>query len=183
MNKTTILSITSVAVIAAGIIIWQVTKSPVAPVTDTNSETEQVAGDTNTPAPSGKKMAFGDFVKQSGAYQCDVDVYADATFSSTVKSVFYIAEQKIRANASMTIADEQVNTSFIVRDGFVYTWSNVLPFGIKTVAHASVNDDPNAAASGAVGWSPDMVGDYNCKPWSVDASLFTVPTNVDFKAY
>ncbi len=130
--------------------------------------------ETLAPATTGKKMSFGNFVKQGGSYQCAVSQYIDPSYTTTTNGTIYLSSGLVRGDFTTNSGGESMKISFIKRDGFVYTWIAGTTPGYKTPALET------APSSGQSGWTPDMVKDYDCKTWMADASLFTIP-NIQFE--
>ncbi len=127
--------------------------------------------------PSGKKMAFASFVKQGGSYQCTVHQYVNDT--DTVGDV-YLDNGKIRGEFKTTYNGMNIDTSFIVRDGYTYTWTSAMPtMGFKAPVVDSETTG-SADTSGTYSWNNDQIGDYDCKAWAADQSKFAIPTSVKF---
>lgn len=142
-----------------------------------NEEKSEEQG--KAPEQTGKKMAFSQFLKQGGAYKCEVNQDINGV---ETKGTTYINDGMVRGEYNTKIQGANVDSTFIVRDGFVYSWSSMLPnmgFKMKTDVNASGN--AGASASGSYSWNAEQIGDYNCEPWTVDQSKFTVPTNITFK--
>lgn len=132
-----------------------------------------------TTVPSGKKMAFSEFMKQGGSYKCEVN--QDVNDVET-KGVTYINDGMVRGEYNTKVQGQNINSTLIVRDGFVYSWTSMLPnMGFKAKADTSASGDVTAGASGSYSWNAEQIGDYNCEAWTVDQSKFTVPTNITFK--
>lgn len=126
-----------------------------------------------------KKMAFGEFVKGGGAYKCTVAQHVgDVTSNGTV----YINDQMLRGEFNSAVNGLNVDSNMIVRDGYTYTWSSMTPnMGFKIKVAENTAGDVGASASASYAWNSETIGDYDCEPWSIDASLFTVPANITFQ--
>ena len=136
------------------------------------------------PAAVGKKMAFMDFVKQGGSYQCTVNQYIDSSYSSTTKGTVYLSKGNIRGDYNVKVQGMSIDTSVIVRDGFAYTWTNMMTTGYKVAVATDTTGKTSAGGTtpqGTFSWNSDMIGDYDCKPWTADATLFTLPAKITFK--
>lgn len=127
---------------------------------------------------TGKKMAFSEFVKQGGSYKCTVkQSLSDFENSGTV----YINGANMRGEFSTIAEGKNMDTVFITTDGYSYTWSSLLPeMGFKVKIKTDVAGDGNADTSGTYNFNSEQIGDYDCQPWTVDASLFTIPSGVTF---
>lgn len=125
-----------------------------------------------------RKMSFGDFVRQGGSYQCDVEQTVDGT---STKGISYIDGGKVKGEYLTQAEGLSITSYFIVRDGYVYTWGSFAPnMGFKTRVMEEVAQDTSTEVSGSYSFNTDDVGDYNCEPWTADASVFALPTGVKF---
>lgn len=172
-NKQVIIwAIVGVAVIVAGVGIfrWQKMKKTPDPSEETMS--------TELPA---KKMAFSQFMSQGGSYECDVTQNLGGVES---KGKIYLDNGKIRGDFTTKTASLDVTGSTIVRDGFSYTWSSMMPEGVKIPVesrNSTLGGGFVQTSGGTYSWNADQIGDYECKPWTPDQSVFVVPTNVTFR--
>lgn len=188
MTKTTILSLLGILIIAGVVVAFVATrpkdKTPdsVAPTT-----TEVSSGSTTPstePTPAGKKMAFMDFAKQGGSYECTVNQYIDSSYTSTTKGTVYLSKGNIRGDYNVKVQGMSIDTSVIVRDGFAYTWTNMMTTGYKVPVATDTTRKTSAGGTtpqGTFSWNSDMIGDYDCTPWAADAALFTLPAKITFK--
>lgn len=135
-------------------------------------------GNTNDEQPSGKKMAFSQFLKQGGAYKCEVKQYmSDFENSGTM----YISGKNMRGEFSTVAEGKTMTSSFVSRDGYSYTWSSMTPgMGFKIKAEAETSNE-SAGVNGTYAWSADQIGDYNCESWVVDTTKFELPKDVTFQ--
>ncbi len=175
MNIKTIGSIIVVLAAVAGFAYLKTNKTPA----DIVQEYAAPQPSTSAPTESGKKMAFAEFIKKGGAYKCTVNQSVAGT--DTVGTT-YINGGSIRGEYATKIQGMNITTSFIVRDGFSYSWNSVAPtmgFKAKVVDSAMVNT--GAAMSASYSWNAQQIGDYNCESWAVDDSKFAVPAGVTFR--
>ncbi|MFZ3012047.1 MAG: hypothetical protein WA060_03595 [Minisyncoccia bacterium] len=137
---------------------------------NTNAEQQQ----------TGKKMAFSEFLKQGGAYKCEVKQFlSDFENSGTM----YVSGKNLRGEFSTVAEGKTMLSSFISRDGYSYTWSSLAPgmgFKIK-VAENTKTTDTTTDTSGAYAWDADQIGDYNCENWVVDTAKFELPKDITFQ--
>ena len=170
MSKNLIISIAVVVVLAAVGGYFLIPSL----MNNTQSGENQV---NNPNENSGKKMAFSDFVKQGGSYQCEVN---QSTDEIETKGTAFIHNGMVRGEYSTNLDGMNLTSTVIVRDGFAYSWNSLVPntgFKVKTTANGSTSSE----ASGEYSFSPDQIGDYDCQPWAADDSKFTVPTSITFK--
>lgn len=128
---------------------------------------------------SGKKMAFADFVKQGGSYECTVNQYVAGTETS---GKTYISGGMIRGEFQTSVQGLNITTNMIVRDGFTYTWSSMAPtMGYKAPIAEGAEGDTSTGMSGTYSFNAEQIGDYDCSPWTADLSKFTLPAGVNFQ--
>jgi hypothetical protein len=123
-----------------------------------------------------KKMAFSEFLKQGGSYKCEVNQFVENT---ETKGTTYISDGMIRGEYSIKIEDRNMDSTVIIRDGFTYSWSSMLPgmgFKLKNDANSSV-----AGNNAGINDYAEQIGDYNCEAWTVDPSKFAIPTDIKFQ--
>ncbi len=178
--KTKIIASIAVVVVAvvAGV-IFKPNDSQVPAESAEKTSTTTVSETTQAPAVSGKKMAFSEFIKQGGAYKCTVNqsVAGVDTVGTT-----YINGGLIRGEYKTQTQGISVTSSLIVRDGYTYSWTSMAPtmgFKAKVVESAAVNT--GAAMSASYSWNAEQIGDYSCEAWSADASMFVLPSGVNFR--
>lgn len=138
--------------------------------------------DGSVPQPGGKKMAFSQFIKQSGSYQCTVDQYLDNYNIKTTGTV-YLDNGKLRGNFSTNYNGMKIDAMTIMRDGFAYSWTSMANVGYKTpVANTDAGVASNVTVSGnTYSFNTDQIGDYDCQPWKAEASVFVVPADIAFQ--
>lgn len=111
-------------------------------------------------------------LQRGGSQKCTFSNTAgDVTSSGTV----YIGGGMLRGDFTTTGASAEQNNSghFIVKDNTTYVWIEGLTQGFKSSFSGSVGN-PNSQID------PSAPGNYNCTGWSVDSSVFGLPTGVSF---
>lgn len=125
----------------------------------------------------GKKIAFVEFMKKGGSYKCTViQTVANMTSSGTV----YIHNDFLKGSFSTSVQGQTIDSNMIVRDGYTYSWTNLLAgkgFKSKTVDASS---DTEAKSSSGYSWNGKQIGEYDCKEWIADDSMFELPKSVTF---
>ena len=180
MIKTFTWIIMAVVLVGVGYYVFNsdsVVKDEVAKVEDgENSNEEEVVNE-----PSGKKMSFGQFVKQGGSYKCTVNQYISGDYNNMTQGTTYVSDGMVRGDYSSKVENLTVDSTVIVRDGYTYSWTSMAPsmgFKVKVVEGEG---NTSTATSGTYNWNADQIGDYDCDPWTVDMSKFTIPTNITFQ--
>lgn len=171
-----------VSVLIAGAIVGgifflksdKVSESEIANQQQNQEDSQNQNTETNS-----KKMAFADFVKQGGSYECTIKQYVAGTETS---GTAFIGEGMIRGEYSTQTQGLTVNTSVIVRDGFAYTWTSMAPtMGFKAKVVEDTTTNAATSISGSYSFNAEQIGDYDCKAWAFDAGKFTLPAGVTFR--
>ena len=135
---------------------------------------------TSSAPVASKKIAFSEFMKQTGSYKCDV---SQSVQNVETKGTVYMNDGMVRGEFATVVAGQNIETTFIVRDGYSYTWTSAMKgvgYKVKSVAVAS-ESTTTAKTSGTYSFNGEQIGDYDCKEWTPDGSLFTIPTSVKFQ--
>lgn len=123
---------------------------------------------------------LADLMMRTGSFRCDVEMKAEATNGmSESAGTVYIGDGKMRGDFATKVSGMTINSYMISREGYVYTWSDMMPQGMKM--KVSTDGSADTTTQGAMDASAAV--DYHCAPWAVDGSKFTVPTAVTFTEY
>jgi len=111
---------------------------------------------------------------------------AKCTFSSDTDSVrtsgtTYLSGKQVRGDFSI-ISEGTLIESHMYSDGeWVYTWSSLLPQGIKMKLDAAESEKMQQDAQKIEGMEDfQNKFDYKCSDWTVDDSMFVLPNGVQF---
>lgn len=158
--------------IIAGIVIvgggvWYVSSnkevSPVA-IEETSEESQEAQQNEG-------EGTLADLMGRTGSWTCEVNAaYEGGSSDGTV----VMNDGKLRGDFTATMAGITVNTSFIGRDGYMYSWTSMLPQGFKVEMNAA------AGTAGGQGMDPSTNVNYSCMPWAADESKFVVPSDITF---
>lgn len=184
MSKIAIWVLVGIIVVGGGYFSLNAAKNNNSKVIVTEENTSlksEVTTKTDKKAePLGKKMAFSQFIKQGkGAYECTVNQYVQNIES---KGKVYINDTMIRGEFNTKVAGMSIDTNMIVRDGYTYNWSSLLPgTGFKAKAVASTEGNLSTGTSGEYSFNAEQIGDYDCQIWTLDESKFVIPAGIIFK--
>lgn len=107
-----------------------------------------------------------------------VCTFEEQNAQGTVSGDVYVSGPRLRSN--FAFLSEQGNfEGSMIRDGeYVYTWGGT-PFGqfASKIAFRDF-DEENIASQVPVDMPHDL--DYTCAVWDVDASVFVLPTDIEF---
>lgn len=176
MNNKVIAIVVGVVVVLGG--VYFAMKGDSGSVSDTNSI---AVGEQNPATPtentSGKKMAFSEFMKNGGSYKCTVDQNVQGM---TSKGTVYINGSNIRGEFNTSAQGMNVDSNFIMKDGYSYSWSSMMAGqGFKVAVNQNTTGS-GAGTSGQYSFNSEQIGDYNCEAWNSDSSKFALPGGVVF---
>lgn len=175
MTAKIILWIVIIAGVAAGgaALIQHTEKEP--------TELSQEATGEELQQSSGKKMAFSAFLQSDkGSYRCTVDQYLNDMDSD---GVVYLEGGKIRGDFTTIAEGKPIATSFVIKDGYQYVWSDAAPVGMKMAVEAGATGSAAAQAQGVYSWDAEQIGAYDCQPWLTrenHEARFALPSGVSF---
>jgi hypothetical protein len=136
------------------------------------------AGDDTSMMESGKNSLMG-LMGMGKNLQCDFN-YETAGKAGSKGSV-YVSGKKVHGEFTSEVNGKE-STMHMIQDGeYSYVWGSAMPEGIKMKVAADTNTGANTSTGTSQYFDPQQQMDFNCKPWSVDASKFAVPTNVTFR--
>lgn len=150
--------------IAAGIGggAWFVATHPAAPAASNDKATATEEASSGT---------FADLMARVGSWKCDARAdYEGGASEGTV----YMDGGKVRGDFVASISGRSINTSFVSEGGYIYTWSDVLPQGMK------VKVDAAAGTAGGQGIDPSTPVKYSCEVWIAEQDKFTLPSDIEF---
>jgi hypothetical protein len=107
---------------------------------------------------------FADLVGRAGSWQCHVKTNVE---NAPSEGTSYVAGGKVSADFTSTVAGKNITSHMISSDGYVYTWSDAYPQGMKM-----------KQPEGANPYTANV--EYSCEGWAEDASKFVPPASVSF---
>lgn len=126
--------------------------------------------------PGKTEGSLQDLAKRSGDWKCTVDA---STAQSVSSGVTYISGGKIRADFTTSVQGYGNVDSHMLADGtHVYSWSSMMPQGIKTAQTAAGQGGAETSGSGM---DANQSYSYDCQPWTPEPSVFAVPAEVTFR--
>jgi hypothetical protein len=104
--------------------------------------------------------------------------------SGTTEGVVFVSDGKMRGDFNIEQNGSTFQSHVIIRDEKMYAW-NVS--GDGTFAYefdfADLEGRDTVVSNSSNNVSLDERVDYDCNPWSVDASKFSLPAGIDFQKY
>lgn len=174
-TKIIISAIAALIVIGGGYVLFTQSKTAT-PNTQMGAGAETKS--TEVAVTSGKKMAFSEFMKQGGSYKCTV---IQSVNNTDTKGITYMDGGMIRGEYNISTQGMSITSTLIVRDGYTYTWTSMAPgmgFKARVVEQEAISE--KAGMSGTYAFDAKEIGDYDCTPWTPDASMFALPQGVTF---
>lgn len=161
MNTNALIGLVAlIAVVGGG--VWFFSNKNTEPMSDDSQEMTSGAG------------TFAELMAHTGSWKCDVTTsQAQAPSTGTA----YISDGKVRADFTSEVNGSSVTSHMISADGYVYTWSDAYPQGMKMMIPEG---ETTANDSAPTGIPADENVDYSCSLWLADAGMFTPPASVSF---
>lgn len=176
MQKTLIGVVIGVAVVIGGYFLLK-PKTTDSPANTTN--------DSVKVASTGNNETISELMKKGGAYKCtwSQEGYAGSSSQGTA----YISGGMLKVEQNVKTVSTNMDNSFLSREGYVYNWSSVNPnLGSKVKIQENIGNLKPGVPSSSLGMylaiydQSSQIPGYDCKSWSVDASVFTPPANIKF---
>ena len=166
MNTKAVLGIVALLVIIG--VVWALTKGP--------SDYEAAPGETgSTSGENSGESTFASLIAQGGSRTCTVSV---ANEGGTSEGTVYISGGMMRGDFTTTANGQTMAAHMIQADGYMYSWSDAAPQGVKVALSATQNTQAQSQ-----GIDPNANVDYRCSPGVSDQSKFEVPSNVTFMEF
>lgn len=144
---------------------------------------EEAVTETETPAPADSSKFEGstaELIARGGDHVCTFDQTVENNRST---GTVYISNGKMRGDfkSSVVTGATPIDVeSHMISDGeFMYTWSSMMPTGFKMAVVQNTTADGTTPTSQQM-FDANMKLSYDCDPWTVDASKFTLPSAVTF---
>lgn len=122
----------------------------------------------------GKKMAFSQFIKNGGSYECTISQNVAET-TSTGK--VFMDGEKIRGDFTSTVQNRKIDSTFVSKEGFTYAWTSMIPNMVykSAMKKEETEANTNTGKSGAYSFDAETIGEYDCKEWATDQTKFEIP--------
>ncbi len=166
MNTNLIIGVIAAVVVIGGGAWYMSTKAPGDTKEGTEVSTEGAGSAT-----------FAEFIAMGGSRECDVTVdneHAPAT------GVVFVSGADVRSDfvtRPTTAGGSEITAHMLRTNGYVYTWTDAMPQGVKIKETATMQSGEEGQSQGV---SMESKVDYDCRPWTPDASKFSVPANITF---
>jgi hypothetical protein len=93
----------------------------------------------------------------------------------------YVANEKMAGDFTTTTQGNTVTAHMVIDGGYSYLWTGMTKMGIKISMAEAEKAEANASTNQSVGLNEPV--SYSCKDWSVDATKFTLPTDITFSTF
>ena len=109
--------------------------------------------------------------------------YSATTDNGLTNGTVYVSGGKVRGDFTITTGEDATyQGSMIVDSDYMYTWSDMMPTGMKiAITDEMKNTDPNANKTSGI--DLDEKVDYRCQPWVADQSKFVPPVTMTFTEF
>ena len=180
MNKTTkIILVVILLILLGGGVFYFLGRSSSSPL---KSVQDQIMQGTT------QKKSLFDFFSMGGSQKC---TFSDKTNNSS--GTVYVGNGKMRGDFQSNDNGTTSQTHMINDGKYVYMWTEGQKDGYKmsldTIKQQAAQESSNTGNTPSDNQTPSQAvnmnqkADYSCGGWSVDSSLFTVPSDVNFVDY
>lgn len=178
MNKNIVIALTVVALLIIGGGVYMMNRSST-PAGTMQANQQGKVGNFNGAAGNTQgtmqTTSLKNLMASANNQQC---TYNDGSGNS---GTTYISNGKMRGDFEAKNQD-MIITSHMISDGKdAYVWSDGEPKGFKMSLASVENVQANAQAQQQQTMDINKEFEYSCASWSVDTSVFTPPSNVEFQ--
>lgn len=167
MNKGILIAIAAVFLIGGGIGFAMMNRPT---VTDQTTPLTETTSDTDALVETGSIRSL---LAINGSHTC---TFTDTTSGST--GTMYINNGSMRGDFNSMINGTNTASHMITTDNTFYVWMDTSSSGFKFSLDQLEKFKNNSNAPKTV--DIDQQVQYECRPWSTDMSILTVPTSVEF---
>lgn len=186
LQRIVVLCIVVVALVGAWYFFMSDPKEAHAPATTDSVETVGENDDqtTETQKSNDALSGFGSFANIMGLGRnltCDFTHVAEET-GGAVAGTVYISGERLRGDFEMEQAGMVYKSHMIHDDETIYTWTES-DQGMVAMKFPNTDDDGGLIDDGQAddrSMSLDEAVEYDCRPWSVNASAFVPPSDIEF---
>lgn len=148
---------------------------------NTNTKEQESVPKENNDSLSGAG-SFASLMGLGRNLTCDFTDVSEET-NGAVAGTVYIAGEKLRGDFEMEQAGVVYESHMIHDDSTIYTWTES-DQGMVAMKFSKPEDETtigsDSSESAGESFSMDESVDYDCRPWSVDQSVFVPPSNIEF---
>jgi len=125
------------------------------------------------------KGSINDLLGKNGNYKCTA---RHTTAAGASQGIVYISGTTVRGDFTTDVAglNTKVESHFVTEGEYMYTWSNMMPQGVKIKVDASAMAGNTKASAQGQQFDANQELDYDCEAWTVDSAVFVKPSTVTF---
>ncbi len=132
----------------------------------------QGAGDQGAAQNNAGTGTIGSLMAMGGSVMCDVDITGANPGSGTI----YVSGGKMRGEFTVAAAGKTMHASMINDGQYIYSWTDMMPQGIKMAV--SAGSGTSGSANQGVDASTPV--NYTCNAWTADTAKFMAPSDIKF---
>ncbi len=173
MNKSIYIVIAIIILGALGFFLFGSKSGMMGGANATTTGAAGAAGANVAAAPSTPTGTMADIMARGGNQECSVTSTAGGQNTS---GTVYVGGGKMRGNFTSQTQGGAIQSHMISDGQNVYVWSSLMTQGIEM----SVAQAKSGQSSGAQQNLYNQQVNYSCKPWTLDAAQFTLPSGIKF---
>lgn len=190
MNTKVLAAVVAAVIIAGGAWLFLGKESAQAPTLDESPEAQDATETTRdgveeTDTALSGRGSFLDLMGMGRSLMCDFS-YESPDTDGVVAGTVKISGEDLRGDFEMMQAGEVYESHMIQDDTHMYTWMTSAEgsFAMKMPLDAAGADADVETSDAYESSRPIDMGnevEYDCRPWSVDRSVFVPPSNIEFQ--
>lgn len=172
-SKQALVGIITAAIIligAAGVFLYSQNKpSEKQPISTSASVNEENKSEMTS--------SLSELLKSEQTQECSFSY--DEISGGKTSGITYLSGENMRTDLTMD-NNNKITNVYVVRNGNdSYIWGSEFPNNTGLRMTISVDELVNGESTKKY-FDPDRKLNYNCKPWTIDASVFIPPSNIKF---
>ncbi|USN87760.1 MAG: hypothetical protein H6779_05175 [Candidatus Nomurabacteria bacterium] len=125
---------------------------------------------------------LNDLLMRNENLECTIKYKKDDVSAGVVEGSYFTSQERLRGDFVFTDSGMQIVSSMIMKDGVMYTWSEIdgQKYGMKMMVGEV--EDSEVETREAVPLDKNV--EYDCHPWmNVDSSIFEEPKDIIFRDF
>lgn len=125
------------------------------------------------------KKTLADLIKLDKNQMC---VFKDKETNS--EGVLYVSNSNFRGDFKALVEEQEINSHIIADNDYIYIWTDEGDnMGFKySIAKALGEEEGYTSSDSSSPIDLNEQVDYECSDWNVDASMFYLPTEIEFQS-
>lgn len=173
-------------IVCAGILVFSLAGCQLLPGFGGENQTQESNGGSQENGASDGSMFSGTFFDLLARGQAAVCEWEMASEQGNVSGKTYVSGERLRSEATVESPRDgaPITVNSIIDGGFVYSWTSDSDTGMKMTVPKDSNEGAVMEEEEQLEQMPQDLSEevqFDCQPWSVDATMFDPPASVEFQ--